>query len=511
MPFKSLFEPISQEAFNAYASSHGITEVNEDAVAQPVQQDTTQQVAQQPAPQVQPQPAQPQQQVQGQGQAPGAISIPLDVVKQLGATIQTNAAGYTKDPSAQASLAIWKTFTTQPTLTNLVAYIGEFAKYVGAKMQGAAQQPTPQPQGQPNAQQPTGQPAQGQVGAVNASAKPDLKFIDPYAKARAAAKKMMLKEGEDIKTAGNDKFLNGSKEGEPSTDVKYGQDYGKETPSTPKGDTTIENSEKAMHDSIFGDLKDFIDGKDVKYGSEYELKVDKPKERDQHVELTKAEPFEPGVPKLKGMDNPSSVSSTVFTLGKPAESPAGTTNPLGSSKNRDEGSSEANESFDTDFNTHDFLSEGLSPKLKDTIVQEYLNDHDGEFDLEEFSAWVKQNYPIISRDPSSFDEIAGKASSSRMTEDDEIAKGEEIDDDGIDLDAQSEIEPDGSEDDTDELDDLQQVADEYMDDMDPDIYDEDEILDWLEDNYERVVENQSILDEFLDLVREMIEEKEDGD
>ena len=497
MPYRSLFTPISEEELNNFNSDHDI-HINEDIAPQAVtpmpQQpapmpSATQQPAPQPAqqPQVVAQPAQAQQPQQAQG------TIDLDSISQLGKSIQ---ASYPAAAQDQGLMTLWKTLQAQPTAQNLMTYMSAFAKFAGQNAQQAAPQAQPQAAAQPQPQ------------AINNSLRPKsawslIKEKVKYNKA--------LREAEEAKAQADD----GSEDSKPAKQeekkesapaksddfnddkhVDYASEYSEQV-SGKKGDTTVENKDKVMYDSIFGSKEDpFADSKDVSYHNAYNETADGPTERDQNTTLTKPEPFKPESPKLTTLSDASAVSKTVFTIDD-----KGNTSDAGSS----DVSKKTRASYQDDGSEDDDMNEGFSSKmpgflsessiddsLKRTILKQYMNIYGEDFDIKEFSDWLQEEYPTIASDPEAFDEISKSVQDGDFV----LEDTEELDD----------REPEGEDDDFKSCDDYQDAAQEYLEDTDLEEYDEDDAIAWCEENYPEIASDDECLDDFLDAVCDMFVE-----
>ena len=505
MAYKSLFTPISQEDLNSFNCDHDIV-INEDVAPQAVTQMPQQQMPAQPAPVQQPVAQAPVQQVpQAPVQQPAApaqqqATINPQEIAKLGKDIQTKCPAAAQNPEL---MSIWKILQSQPTVANLMSYMSAFSKF--ASQQGV-QQTTPQAQPQAGAQ-PTQQQAQApQVQAINNSLAPKSKWTLIKEKVRynkalreaEEAKKAEIDKQEDIKPEKQQekKEETPAKPSAKSDDfnddknVDYSAEYS-EAVSGKKGETTVENKDKVMYDSIFGSKEDpFADSKEVDYHSAYEETGDGPTERDQNTTLTKPEPFKPENPKLTTLSDATAVSKTVFTIddkGNVADAGASSDT---KAKTQDDGSEDDDvfEGFSTKIPS--YINEGfISDDLKRTIVKQFMNLYGEDFSIEDFSDWLKDEYPSVAGDPSAFDEV------SRAVQDGTIAEDDEFD-----------REPEGEDDDFKSDEDYTEKAQEYIDDTDLDEYDEDDAIAWCEDNYPEIASDDSELDNFLDAVCDMFVE-----
>jgi hypothetical protein len=494
MPYKSLFQPISEQELSDFHSSHDIklNTINEDGIAL------------QPAPQaVTPMPAQPDvapqqpaaQPVQAQpAQAQTAAPIDAASLSQLGKSIQSACPAAAQD---QGLLTMWKTLQAQPTVQNLMVYMSAFAKFAG---QQTAQQPVAQGQTQPGAapQQPAAQPAQAQP--LNNSLQPKSSWSLIKRKVRY---NKALKEAEEAKAAtdGSDNTKStapksSSKKADDFSDdksVDYASEYDEKV-SGKKGETTVENKDKIMYDSIFGSKEDpFADSKEVTYNKAYDERGEGPSERPDNTSYTKPEPFNPEKPKLTTLSDASAVSKTVFTIDD-----NGTVKDTGASGDtkhiQDDGSDEdVNEGFSTKVPKH--LSESvIDDDLKKTIIRQFINASGDSFDISDFAGWLEDEYPAIAADQSAFDEISQSVQDSNG-----VVENDDVDDD-------IEREEEGHDDDFRSDDDFKDKAEEYIADTDLDEYDEDDAIAWCEENYPEIASDDDSLDDFLDAVCDMFTE-----
>jgi len=522
MAYKSLFTPISQEDLNSFNCDHDIT-INEDVAPQavtqmPQQTMPAQTVApiQQPMPQTQIQPGSmppaPQQAQQAPGQqAPAqqqATINPQEIAK-LGKDISSKCPAAAQNPEL---MSIWKILQSQPTVANLMTYMSAFSKF--ASQQGVqqtspaqAQAGTQQAQGQ-QTQAPAGTQPQAapQIQAINNSLAPKSKWTLIKEKVRynkalreaEEAKKTEIDKQEDIKPEKQqEKKEEASAKPSAKTDdfnddknVDYSAEYS-EAVTGKKGETTVENKDKVMYDSIFGSKEDpFADSKEVDYHSAYEETGDGPTERDQNTTLTKPEPFKPENPKLTTLSDATAVSKTVFTIddkGNVADTGASSDT---KAKTQDDGSEDDDvfEGFTTKIPS--FINEGfISDDLKRTIVKQFMNLYGEDFSIEDFSDWLKDEYPSVAGDPGAFDEVSKAVQDGTVSEDDEFDR-----------------EPEGEDDDFKTDEDYTEKAQEYIDDTDLDEYDEDDAIAWCEDNYPEIASDDSELDNFLDAVCDMFVE-----
>ena len=475
MAYKSLFTPISQEDLNSFNCDHDIT-INEDVGQQaPAQQQAT---------------------------------INPQEIAKLGKDISSKCPAAAQNPEL---MSIWKILQSQPTVANLMTYMSAFSKF--ASQQGV-QQTTPA-QTQAGTQQAQGQQAQAPAGtqpqaappvqAINNSLAPKSKWTLIKEKVRynkalreaEEAKKVEIDKQEDVKPEKQQE----KKEEAPAkpsakTDdfnddknVDYSAEYS-EAATGKKGETTVENKDKVMYNSIFGSKEDpFADSKEVDYHSAYEETGDGPTERDQNTTLTKPEPFKPENPKLTTLSDATAVSKTVFTIddkGNVADAGASSDT---KAKTQDDGSEDdIFEGFTTKIPS--YINEGfISDDLKRTIVKQFMNLYGEDFSIEDFSDWLKDEYPSVASDPGAFDEVSKAIQDGTVSEDDEFDR-----------------EPEGEDDDFKSDEDYTEKAQEYIDDTDLDEYDEDDAIAWCEDNYPEIASDDSELDNFLDAVCDMFVE-----
>lgn len=492
MPYKSLFQPISEQELSDFHSSHDIklNTINEDGIApQPVPQAVTP-MPQQPVA-AQQAPAQPAVAPQ-QPQAPAA-QIDAASLSQLGKSIQSSCPSAAQD---QGLMTMWKTLQAQPTAQNLMVYMSAFAKFAGQQAQAQqAAQPQAQAATQPGtAQQPQAQP-------LNNSLQPrsSWKLIKEKVRYNKA-----LREAEESKGGADDgsdssksKASSSSKKADDFTDdksVDYASEYDEKV-SGKKGETTVENKDKIMYDSIFGSKDDpFADSKEVTYNKAYDEKGDAPTERPDNTKYTKPEPFNPEKPKLTTLSDASAVSKTVFTIDDNGS--IKDTGASGDTKHvQDDGSDEdVNEGFSTKFPKH--LRESVvDDDLKKTIIRQFINAHGDAFDIKDFAGWLEDEYPAIAADPSAFDEISQSVQDSNG-----VTENDEIDDDDF------KREEEGNDDDFRSDDDFRDKAEEYVADTDLDEYDEDDAIAWCEENYPEIADDDDALDDFLDAVCDMFTE-----
>ena len=503
MAFRSLFTPISESEFKQFNSDHDIA-INEEMIGQQAPQATVpypQQPVQQPVqPQVQQPVQQPIQQQAAPVQQPGQID--KQTLAKLGQNIAMLCPMAAKD---QALLTVWKTLEAQPTAQNLMSYMSAFAKFAGTQQQQAQAAQAPQA----GVQQPAAQPQ-----AINNSLRPRsawtlIKEKVKYNKAlREAeeAKKAEADGSEDTKPEkpqeSKEKAPEASSKPAAKSDdfnddknVDYSGEYSEQV-SGKKGETTVENKDKVMYDSIFGSKEDpFADSKEVSYHNAYEETGDGPTERDQNTTLTKPEPFNPEKPKLTTLSDATAVNKTVFTIddkGNVKDAGASGESKSKSAEPADDGSDEdVNEGYSTKFPKH--LAESfVEDSLKKTIINQFMNAFGGEFDLDEFSKWLQEEYPGIASDPAAFDEISQSAQDGGVSE--------------SDTDEDLDREPEGEDDDFKSGDDYKEIAEEYIDSTDLTDYDEDDAIAWCEDNYPEIASDDDNLDDFLDAVCDMFVE-----
>lgn len=496
MAYRSLFTPISQEDLQEFTSSHDIV-INEDAAiapqavtpapAAPVQQAM-------PAQTPTTMPAQPQVAAQPAQQV---AQIDPQSLSQLGKNIAMLCPMAAKD---QSLLAVWKTLQAQPTAQNLMTYMSAFAKFAGSQQQPAQAQP-----------QQAAQPVQNISNSLRPKSawtliKEKVKYNRALREAEEA-NKAEIDGSEDIKP----KPQQEKKEEAPAKpaaksddfnddkNVDYSSEYS-ETVSGKKGETTVENKDKVMYDSIFGSKEDpFADSKEVSYHNAYDETGDGPTERDQNTTLTKPEPFKPENPKLTTLSDATAVSKTVFTIddkGKIADAGASQESSSKKSTSEDDGSDEdVNEGYSSKFPKH-LMESFIDDGLKKTIIKQFINIYGEDFSIEDFSDWLEDEYPGIASDPAAFDEISQAVQGKDIT----MAEDEEIEDDDIDR------EPEGEDDDFKSGDDYEEIAREYIDSTDLDEYDEDDAIAWCEENYPEIADDDSCLDDLLDAICDMFVE-----
>lgn len=421
----------------------------------------------------------------------------------------------------------WKAYQQNPTYETLKAFydkLSQVMQKMDAQFRGGQNQnqqtvtqlQSPQNvQPQPQAPQNTQQPSQPVQPAQPNNVKESFFFRTAFRKLNENEEKPK-DEGQDSSTAktSQDAKEKGS-EGNVKYDIAYNKDDG--------GKVHDFGWDKYMRGSIFGTKDDVFQNtpSDVKYGEGYGNPIS-PSDRDKIVfqmTPTKPEPFNPEKPSFVSMSNPDAMAKTVFTTGKveikdaPAVSKSQEEKPVGpeikgneksaedkgseeskpqTKKTEDDGSDDANESFFTDYDS--FLNEGnVEDSLKKVIVQEFLNKFGGIFNLGEFDEWISDNYPQIANDPQAFDEVSSEIERQSDYE-------SYLEEDNNDL--------DGSEDDTFEDEDgeelsLEDVVEEYMEQYEDDEYDEDDAKEWLEANYEV---DEETTEDFLDAVSDMFVE-----
>lgn len=483
MAYRSIFQPISAEELNKFNQSRFIAEgefYDPRAIFE-----ENQVVTQQPAQAQVQQPVQPQQQpvqpIQAQQPAQGNMV-------QFQVTDPTLSKVFMDNT--------WKAFQAQPSIESLKPWVAKVYQFLGM----AQQQPA--------------QPAQPQQPVQNAQ--PQQQVAESYRKYRRVfeseddgsdddePKKEAPKKSEKSESSSSSSSSS-SKSGDfnDTKEVKYDSTYKKDD----GGNETDFGWDKQMRDSIFGDKDNpFKEDNEVKYDSAYDKRPDDQKETPMwDIKTTNAEPYNPEKPSFTSLSNPNALSKTVFTTGDvkikdaptvaPSAPVAGTGNGKseGSKKTeKDDGSDDANESFSTNYDA--YLNESIvDDKLKEVIVQEFLNANKGVFDIKDFSEWIEDNYPQISSDASAFDELSSNAQSvsdaHSFTEDEEI----DVDDE--------EIEDKGSE--VIEEVTLDDAVDEYLEQYSGVDYDEDDAIAWADENYEL---DDETMEDFLDLVAEKLEE-----
>lgn len=537
MAYRSLFQPITKEQQEAYIKNGNIGIL--EAAGVPIQQ--PQQQAQQP----QAVATQPQQPVQQQiNPVQQAAQVPPDFVNKLRDTIISSCPNAAKNSQL---VQIWNQFSQMPTITNLMNYITNFCQTVGTTQNQQTQQ---QPVQQAQPQQTTQPAVSAQPQQPVQQAQPQVQeafSITPldFAKRKVHYEYSLLENENDgsedddtdskqtkqnqnqtssnqqkttTSTTKDDKNVKSGNVDPSKTsdkDAKFDAAYNKDNSNTPAGKTVIQNKDQAMHDSIFGTSNDdFNDKKDIKYDSAYNTPSMKATERDQHVKLTSPDPYNPEEPKLINMSNPETIGKTVFkmnsgnTVSDNSTNSTNSTNTKSSSdsssNSETKDSSSANESFNTNYDS--LLNESvIDDKLKDTIIREYINVSNGDFDISDFNEWLSDNYPALARDPKAFDEISSNvqnATSNPIEEydvDDEIKNDSDIDDladnlEDEDLDGSD----DDFEDDEDDEFDVDDAVEDYMSQTSVTSYDEDDAIDWFDDNYEDASDED--LDDFLDAV-----------